>query len=128
MPYKFDTEKKKIGRDNDKRFKLTQDEREEIKELYGSMPQRTLAKKYGVSRRLITFISCPEKYKQNELHPLINKTFGELYERTQFTTKWLLKHKQVDKVRRFWNSEIKKNKNLVIKTILEDIKELYEGI
>lgn len=68
----------------------------------------------------------PEIYKQNELHPLIDKTFGELYSRTQLTTEWLVNHKQVVRVRRFWNSEIEKNIELTIKIILEDIKELYE--
>lgn len=74
------------------------------------------------------FHGNPEKYNQNDIHPLINKTFGELYDRTKLTTEWLINHKQVDKIRRFWNSEIKKDKENIIKIILKDVKELYEKL
>jgi len=65
MPYKFDTEKKKISSENDKRVKLSEQQRKEIKELYGKISQRKLAKMYGVSRRLIVFIGCPAQYTKN---------------------------------------------------------------
>lgn len=62
MPYKFD----KIpinDENNDKRVKLTAEDREQVRADYetGMFSQRALAKKYGVSRRLITFILSPEK-------------------------------------------------------------------
>lgn len=63
MPYKC--EKLKIPRKYDKRVKLTDDEREQIKELYGKISQRKLAKRFNVSRRLIIFIGCPEKHQRN---------------------------------------------------------------
>ena len=65
MPYKFDTDKLKIQRCDDKRVKLSLEQREEIKELYGKISQRKLAKMYDVSRRLIIFIGCPEKQERN---------------------------------------------------------------
>jgi hypothetical protein len=44
------------------------EDRERIKELYGSISQRRLAAQFGVSRRLVIFIGCPEKYKKNLLN------------------------------------------------------------
>lgn len=65
MPYKFETTKTKIPEALDKRAKLTKEQREEIKELYGTISQRKLAKMFGVSRRLIIFIGDPEQHKEN---------------------------------------------------------------
>lgn len=65
MPFKFETDKLHIPRSKDKRVKLTLEQRKEIKELYGTISQRKIAKAYGVSRRLIIFIGCPEKLKRN---------------------------------------------------------------
>lgn len=58
----------RVGKKHDKRRKLTDEEREEIKHLYATgdkenYSQRKLAKMFGVSRRLITFIVDPEKLK-----------------------------------------------------------------
>ena len=46
MPYKFETEGKKIPKDKDKRIKLTDEQREQIREMYatGLYSQRTLVK------------------------------------------------------------------------------------
>lgn len=62
LPYKFE----KIPINNpkyDKRVKLTDEDRESIREEYASgvISQNTLAKKYGVSKRLVQFILNPEK-------------------------------------------------------------------
>ena len=65
MPYKFDTDKKKIPRDKDRRVKLSEEDRQEIKRLYPYLSQRNLAKMFNVSRRLIIFIGCPEKHELN---------------------------------------------------------------
>jgi len=67
MPYKSEYTKLKIPRELDRRVKLDLQEREEIKGLYGKISQRKLAAKFGVSRRLIIFIGCPEKHEQNLL-------------------------------------------------------------
>ena len=56
MPYK--AEKIKLPKEYDRRRKLTDEQKEEIKHKYetGLYSQRALAAEYGVSRRLITFV------------------------------------------------------------------------
>jgi transposase len=49
----------------DRRVKLTDTQREEIKANRDGLSQRKLAKIYGVSRRTIQFILHPEKLEQN---------------------------------------------------------------
>jgi len=63
MPSKTDT--MRIPKGFDKRVKLTDAQRREIKAAYGSFSQRELAAMYNVSRRLIQFIGCPEKLAEN---------------------------------------------------------------
>lgn len=65
MPYK--SEKIKIaGTKHDKRIKLSEADKEEIKELVG-MPIRAIARLYGVDKRLIQFILYPERLVKNKL-------------------------------------------------------------
>ena len=58
---------KKLSPDQDRRIKLNDKQREEIRKKYttGMYSQRNLAEEYGVSRRLITFILDPDKAKKN---------------------------------------------------------------
>ena len=60
MPYK--SEKIKLSPTQDRRRKLTDEQKEEIKKLYatGLIGQRPLAKQFGVSRSLIQVIVNPE--------------------------------------------------------------------
>lgn len=60
MPYK--SEKLKLSKAQDRRRKLTDEQKEEIKRLYatGLVGQRPLAKQFGVSRSLIQIIVNPE--------------------------------------------------------------------
>ena len=64
MPYK--SEKIKLPKEQDRRIKLTDEQREEIKEKYstGLYSQRALAREYGVSRRLISFVLDDTKYQK----------------------------------------------------------------
>ena len=64
MPYK--SSKIKLSRSQDRRIKLTDEQREEIKHKYatGLYSQRALAREYNVSRRLITFVLDDEKYQK----------------------------------------------------------------
>ena len=64
MPYK--SEKIKLSKEQDRRIKLTDKQRIEIKEKYatGFYSQRKLAAEYNVSRRLITFVLDEEKAKK----------------------------------------------------------------
>lgn len=61
MPYK--SEKIKLSREQDRRVKLSDEQREEIKKKFelGIYSQRALAREYNVSRRLISFILFPDK-------------------------------------------------------------------
>lgn len=66
MPYK--SEKIKIsGTKHDRRQKLTPEQKDEIRHLYYTTDtsQRKLAKQFGVSRRLITFVLEPERYERS---------------------------------------------------------------
>lgn len=85
MPYKFDTDKKKIGRENNKNVKLSDSEREEIKSLYGTISQRKLAKMFKVSRRLIIFVACPEKYKHSKELYKERRKDGRYYKKDRHT-------------------------------------------
>ena len=64
MPYK--SEKIKLLKSQDRRIKLTDEQREEIRMKYstGLYSQRALAREYGVSRRLISFVLDDEKYQK----------------------------------------------------------------
>jgi hypothetical protein len=66
MPYKFQTDKTLLPRDKDRRVKLTDVQREQIKENIEGLSQRKLADKYGVSRRMIAFIVDPSKLEENK--------------------------------------------------------------
>lgn len=48
----------------DKRIKLTDKDKEEIKKLYPSLSLRQIAKKYNVSTRAIQFVLYPERLIQ----------------------------------------------------------------
>lgn len=63
----YKSEKIKLSPNQDRRIKLNDKQREEIREKYttGMYSQRNLAEEYGVSRRLITFILDPDKAKKN---------------------------------------------------------------
>ena len=67
MPYKFETENLHIPQEYDKRRKLTEEDKEDIKALYerGGYSQRGLARLYNVSRRLIQFIIDPSSLEEN---------------------------------------------------------------
>lgn len=63
MPYK--SEKVRIvSTEYDRRRKLSDQDKEDIKELVG-MAIRGIARMYGVDKRLIQFILYPERYAKN---------------------------------------------------------------
>jgi len=67
MPYKFETDKIHLPKSKDRRRKLTEADKQEIRNLSDYLSQRELAKQFNVSRRTIQFILDPEKLKQNKL-------------------------------------------------------------
>ena len=64
MPYK--SEKIKLSKEQDRRIKLSDEQKEEIRAKYatGLYSQRGLALEYHVSRRLISFVLDDEKAKR----------------------------------------------------------------
>lgn len=66
MPYK--SEKIKLPPNKDRRRKLTDDQKEQIKSIYteGGVGTRPLAKQFGVSRKTIQLIVNPEIKRKND--------------------------------------------------------------
>lgn len=86
MPYKAE-KAGLIKPEDDKRVKLTDEQREEIRELY-KLPdysQRRLAGQFGVSRRLITFILDPEKAKRQKEQFAERQKDGRYYDKDKHT-------------------------------------------
>lgn len=98
MPYKIETDKIKLPRHLDRRVKLTDEQREEIKELHKRwISQRALARQFKVSRRLISFIVHPEKLERaRELYKERRKDW-RYYDREKHT-------KQIRETRRYRQS------------------------
>ena len=68
MPYKFEKEKKVLAKPElDKRRKLTDDDKEDIRNEYktGLISINGLARKYNVSKRTIQFTLFPERLERN---------------------------------------------------------------
>ena len=83
MPYK--SEKIRLSETQDRRRKLTEDQKEEIRKIYaeGSVGMRPLAEMYGVSRSLIQLIVNPaisERKKQR-----IKEHWRDYYDQKQLT-------------------------------------------
>jgi transposase len=83
MSYKLDHFT--IGKDKDKRIKIPETEHERIRELYKDpkTSQRTIAKMYNVSRRLIQFILDPEKEKQNKAQAKAQGGYKRYYDKAK---------------------------------------------
>jgi len=96
MPYKFETDKLKIPKKYDRRIKLSEEQRKEIKKHYGKISQRKLAKAFEVSRRLIQLIGEPEKAKRQKELFKIRQSDGRYYNKEK-ERKYMLKHRQYKK-------------------------------
>jgi len=68
MPYKFQTENIKMPRNKDRRIKLLDCQKRMIPIMYATrlFSQRSLARAFGVSRRLISFILNPKQHEANK--------------------------------------------------------------
>lgn len=66
MPYKHESSGKTIPTELKRTARLTDAEREKIKENPDNLSQRALARQYGVSRRTIQFILDPKKLEENK--------------------------------------------------------------
>lgn len=66
MPYAFDTHHKKLPRTLDRRVKITDEYKEQVKWLHKQgVAQRQISRDMGISRRMISFIIYPERYIAN---------------------------------------------------------------
>lgn len=94
MPYK--SEKIKLPKELDRRIKLTDEQRKEIKDKYatGLYSQRTLAKEYNVSRRLITFVLDEEKKKRSAELLKKRKSDGRYKPRKEEWAKTIREHRK----------------------------------
>ena len=68
MPYKCETDHYIIaGTPNDRRIKLTEVDKKQIKQLYkNGMAIRAIGRAYSVDKRLIQFILFPERLTENK--------------------------------------------------------------
>lgn len=104
MPYK--SEQIKIqGTKHDRRRKLTERDKQEIRENKENLSQRGLAKKYGVSRRMIVFVLFPERQKKNYEDRVARGGSKQYYDREKHT-QTIREHRQY-KQELFKNGEIK---------------------
>lgn len=90
MPYK--SEKIKISStEYDRRRKLTDEDKEEIKQLVG-MSIRGIARMYGVDKRLIQFILYPERHTKNLADRRARGGSMQYYDKEKHT-KYIRKHR-----------------------------------
>ena len=106
MPYK--AEKIKLSREQDRRIKLTDEQREEIREKYatGCYSQRGLATEYHVSRRLISFILDDEKAKRAAEQLKARKADGRYRPSKEKWAETMREHRQY-KHRLYINGQLK---------------------
>lgn len=102
MPYIFD-DIPINNPDHDKRVKLTDIDKEHIREEYatGLFSQRDLAKKYSVSRRLIQFTLDPEKAATARQQFSDRQKDGRYYDREKHN-KYMKDHR--DHKKELWNN------------------------
>lgn len=83
MPFKFENKHLKMRKEDDKRIKLTEGDKQEIRKLYsqGVMSQRQLAEMFNVSRRSIQFALDPEKLKRNNKQRAERGKDGRYYQK-----------------------------------------------
>lgn len=108
MPYK--SEKTPINNPKlDKRVKLTDEDREKIREEYASglISQRGLAKKYGVSRRLIQFTLDPEKQEVAKKQFAERQKDGRYYSKDKHK-RYMKNHR--DHKKELWNNGLLEKK------------------
>lgn len=99
MPYKFETDHLKMRQKDDKRIKLTDDDKKEIIKLYatGMFSQRKLATMFNVHRRSIQFVLNPESLKINNEKRKERGKDGRYYDKEK-QRKYMREYRQQKKV------------------------------
>lgn len=86
MPYKFETEHIKLTEEQDRRIKLTKEDKERIRDEYktGLFSLKSLAKKYNVSKKLILITVNQNSFeKSREYSKEYMKTHRDNYNHTK---------------------------------------------
>lgn len=106
MPFKHEYTKTLIPRELNRNVKLSLDDREKIREEYKYNPisYAIIGEKWGVSRRLISFIIEPEKEKRNKE---LQKEKGRIYYDRVKHNKYIKEH------RNYKQTLYKKNKLII---------------
>lgn len=86
-----------IPPEHDRRRKLTDDDREQIRNLKDEYSQRYLAKKFGVSRRTIQFVIDPQKRLDNVERRRERVARGERQETTEARREYMRRFRQHQK-------------------------------
>ena len=81
MPYKSERKGLVLKPEDDKRRKLTEEQKEEIRELHatGDHSQRSLALQFGVSRKSVSFIVDPAKMAAHKVAYAERQADGRYY-------------------------------------------------
>lgn len=100
MPYTFEIQKKLIPREYDRRVKISNEQKEEIKQLYstGKFSYRSLAKEYGVTKNTIRDTIYPEKAIENRAKKLKRAKEKNYYYDSKKNTESMRKHRQYKKL------------------------------
>ena len=100
MPYAFEKQKKLIPREYDRRVKLSDFQKEEIKHLYstGKFSYRSLAREYGVTKNTIRDSIYPEKAIEDRAKKLKNAKEKNYYYDAKKNTENVRKHRQYKKL------------------------------
>jgi len=98
MPYKFEYTRERLPKSKDRRVKLTDEDREEIREKYATGEYSTykLADLFGVSRRTIQFILDPKKLEENRKR-LKERGGSKIYYDTDKNTTSMKEHRRYKK-------------------------------
>lgn len=106
MPYI--SQKLKLSREQDRRVKLSDDQREEIRKKYetGLYSTRALAREYNVSRRTIQFTCHPERYERAREQFKERRADGRYKPTAEEWAKTMKEHRHY-KQRLYLNGELK---------------------
>ena len=112
MPYYFETKKIKLPKGKDRKVKLSDDDRKEIRDLYYKLgwPIRKIARlfKNKCVRKTIKMVLFPERYKRYLENARINKHWKKYYDK---------------KKRKFYMRNHRRYKNKILQNVkLEDRK------
>ena len=100
MPYEFETKRKKLPKNLDRRIKLSEEDKIDIEILLSKwVSQNQIAKHYWVSRKTIYYIKYPDKLKKDREQYKIRRLDWRYYNREKHTRaiKKTRNHKQKNK-------------------------------